>query len=862
MRLHGPTVQPAFRFARLLALSVLILLPAGSLAGQDAGGREVPINPEYEAGGLYRFLFGSDYRKLWTVRTRVEVLDLHRFGGGLTPVSRGGGQQTKSLRLGTPGGRLFNFRSVDKDPSAVLPPDLQGTIADEIIQDQISSGLPTGPLVVAPLLEAAGVLHVQPQLYLMPDDPVLGEHRRDFAGLIGMLEPQLEEGETIAPGLPPIARIISMPKLLDRLENHPAERIDTTAWLRARLMDVFIGDWDRHRGQWRWVQLGNSDWNTPWLPVPEDRDQAFIRFDGLFLTVARNNVPQLVKFGPGYSWIVGATWNGRELDRRLLSGLEWSRWDSVAADLQQRLSDQVIGDAVHRLPPEHYALEGTRLTANLKSRRDRLRRMARDYYRYVSSEVDIHASDEADRAVVSRLEDGRLEVSIRSSEKIDGQEVEVEPFRRVFLPAETNEIRLYLHGGDDAVTLLGAGPGRIRVRVIGGGGDDRVTDSSRAGGVLVYDDRGNNTVGGLHRPSLDTRTYRWPDTTSVVPPRDWGRVWFIMPWMNGGPDVGAFGGIAITRTGFGFRKDPYASRYRLRAGWATGAQTYRTDFTADWRFTNSKTRLTLLARASGIEILRFYGFGNETSNNGSNDFYKIDHNLYMLQPSLAVEPASGVTLSFGPMVKFSNLEANANRFIATLPGLYGGGEFGEAGARAGIEIDTRDVPAAPRRGLLLTLEGTVFPGIWDVTSTFGRVEGQAATYLSAGGHFRPVLALRAGGSRVFGDYPFHEAAYLGGRETLRGWQEQRFAGDAAAYGNAELRIHLTRTSILVPTNLGIFGLADVGRVYLKGETSDTWHTGFGGGISLGILSSANTVTVAVASSEERTGVYVRGGFLF
>jgi outer membrane protein assembly factor BamA len=194
--------------------------------------------------------------------------------------------------------------------------------------------------------------------------------------------------------------------------------------------------------------------------------------------------------------------------------------------------------------------------------------------------------------------------------------------------------------------------------------------------------------------------------------------------------------------------------------------------------------------------------------------------------------------------------------------LYGSGNFGQVGARGGIHIDTRDVPAAARKGLFLNLEGLVYPALWDVRSTFGKVHGNVSTYLSPPLPAKPTLALRVGGEGVLGRFPFHEAAYLGGRNNLRGWEEQRFAGDASVYGNAELRLHLGRIPLVVPTELGIFGLADMGRVYRTGETSDEWHTAFGGGISLGFLTRANTLTVAVSSTDERTALYIRAGFMY
>ena len=124
----------------------------------------VAPSPQYEAGAIWRMFFGTDWRDLWTTPTKVEVLNLQTFAGGLTPMKQGGGQQTKSLRFQAGDGRQFNFRSVDKDPSAVLPPDLRGTFADDIVQDQISSAHPTGPLVSDRLLTTAGVPHPSPML--------------------------------------------------------------------------------------------------------------------------------------------------------------------------------------------------------------------------------------------------------------------------------------------------------------------------------------------------------------------------------------------------------------------------------------------------------------------------------------------------------------------------------------------------------------------------------------------------------------------------------------------------------------------------------------------------------------------------
>ena len=121
-------------------------------------GRRHPRRP-LPLGRASCLLFGKHYRDLWATPIRVEVLDLGRFAGGLRPTRRGGGKQTRSLRFQGGDGRAYQFRSTDKDPTLLVPPELRRTIAHRIVQDQISAGHPAAPLVVSPLLDATGVLH-------------------------------------------------------------------------------------------------------------------------------------------------------------------------------------------------------------------------------------------------------------------------------------------------------------------------------------------------------------------------------------------------------------------------------------------------------------------------------------------------------------------------------------------------------------------------------------------------------------------------------------------------------------------------------------------------------------------------------
>jgi len=857
----NPLAHPPSRARWTLAVSTSITLIStqgyaqrDSSVVQRASAESVTVvpGPQYRAGWLHRLFLGNHYRNLWTTPVRVEVLDLDSFGGGLKATKRGGGQQTKALRFEGADGREYSFRSIDKDPAAILPPELRGTVVARVVQDQISAADPMAPFVVAPLLTSTGVLHSEPRLVVLPEgNPRLGQFQVDFGGMLGILEERPKGGGDDDNGFAGASEIISSDKLDKKVEHGPDNLVDARAFLRARLIDGFLGDWDRHRDQWRWARFGEEK-PTLWVPIPRDRDQAFVRYDGFLLTVARGTAPHLVKFGPHYPPMLALTWNGRDLDRHYLVGLELAVWDSIAADLQSHLTNEAIESAVAHLPPAHLALDSARLASALKSRRDELPEAARRYYRHLAGEVDIQATDVAETIHVERTDNGHAEITVATLDARD------QPyFRRRFDRRETSEVRIYLHGSDDRVVIRGAGGGP-RIRVIGGGGEDVVADSAHGGSVSFYaTGKGDSVLPGRH-VSMSRKRYAPPDTAQ----RDWGNRWLSLIWASVGPDIGLVAGGGVTYTRYGFRKDPFAQRYRLRAGYSTGASTVRADFTGEWHRVNSPVTLRLLARASGIDVVRFHGFGNETSAVGPSEFYRVNQTDYVLAPSIAVPLGRRVWLSAGPRFRYSSTNFEPNRFIS-IARPYGSGDFGAGSVGADLQFDTRDHENAATRGVFLSAGGSYFPDLFDVVKNFGEVHGVATTYFTGESlPLEPTLAFRLGGQKVWGTYPYQESAFIGGNSTVRLGRENRYAGDAAVYGGAELRLRVSRFFFLVPGDFGIFGLGDVGRVFLEGESSDRWHGAAGGGIWFAFVGRANTISAAVSRGEERTGFYLRAGFGF
>ena len=220
----------------------------------------------------------------------------------------------------------------------------------------------------------------------------------------------------------------------------------------------------------------------------------------------------------------------------------------------------------------------------------------------------------------------------------------------------------------------------------------------------------------------------------------------------------------------------------------------------------------------------------------------------------------------GPLVKFTDtsLHDNKEKFIATYETpLYGTEAFGQIGVGGELVYDARDNAGHTRRGVRFRLSGELYPKLWDVESTFGHVAGDASAYLSASVPTLPTLALRVGGKTVRGAFPFYEAATVGGPDNLRGFREDRFAGESALYGNGEFRVRLTRLRFPSPGELGAFAAVDAGRVFYDADPEEAgWHIGTGGGLWISFLKRRATLSAAMIEGEDLTGLYLRGGFMF
>jgi hypothetical protein len=442
----------------LLALLLAACAPAGGPDEEAAcaarPGTRCVVAGQYAAGPLHAALLGRGYRELWTAPVEVPVLDLDSEGG-LRAVEVLGHVQSRSLALAAADGRAFTFRCADKDASQLVTGPLRhlpGIVPS--YRDQTAAGLPAAPVVAAPLARAAGVLQSEPRLGVMPDDPRLGSIGAEFAGRLGTLEEYPTPAAGGRPGTFGALEIVDTDELWERLASGPRERVAARAYLRARLVDLVLGDVDRHPGQWRWARLEPGG---PWHPIAEDRDLAFVRFGGLMVRVSKPWFPLLASFDGDFQ-VGSLAHQARGTDTRLLAPLDRAAWKQEVAAVQARVTPRVVDDALARMPARWRELEGDRLGAALRRRVSSLSVGAEGLYARLAEQVEVWGTRAEEEVRARSLADGRLELSVTAAGAAAPH------FQRVLDPAETEAVRLCGFGANDRLLLEAAAEHRIEVQ--------------------------------------------------------------------------------------------------------------------------------------------------------------------------------------------------------------------------------------------------------------------------------------------------------------------------------------------------------------------------------------------------------------
>ncbi len=603
------------------AFMIFIIFIAQGFAQNNYEKNYIEVIPgaEYKANWFNELFFGSHWRDLWTTPINVEILDLEKFDGGLKPIKKGGGFQTKSLRLISPNGVQWKFRSINKDPSKVLPEELRETFAADILKDQISSANPMAPLISSEILNAVNVLQSKPYLVFMPDNERLGEFRDEFKNTLGFIEIHPDEFDDDSSTIEGSDKIKGTYNLLETIEEKRSNRINSEDFLKARLIDFLLNDWDRHSDQWRWARF-KKDSLKIWSPIPRDRDQAFAKYNGLFPYLASVFVPQLNHFDDDFSKVKYQSWSGRYLDRRILISLDKAKWDSVTNYTLSKLTDELIEKSVRVLPEKYYEMSGDEIIYKLKSRRNKLWEISNDFYELTNEVAHVYATSDKDYVEVNFIDDSLTKVEIYKLDKKTNDKKEEPIFSKNFENSITKEIRIILLEDDDKVIINGIANSTMDLRIIGDKGEDQIINNSNLE-IEIYDLKNKTKFSSVEKIIID-ESYplisNKPEERFEPSFNQQGSEFQILPALTFSSDDGIlFGGLADLWT-YGFNKYPYSTYHQIDYYYSTQLQSYSLNYNGIFNNIFRDHSIKIEAGKTEIEYGNFFGFGNET---------KLDNNL-------------------------------------------------------------------------------------------------------------------------------------------------------------------------------------------------------------------------------------------
>jgi hypothetical protein len=429
-----------------------------ALPGFTADSVKVAAGSRYQSRDpLKKFILGSNYRKVWATPTTLPVFDLR--SSGMTITELGGGMQTRSLRLVDKDSIEWVLRTVDKNVEEAIPERIRKRFVVKVVQDLVSAAHPYAPLIIPPLAAAARVPVAAPRIYFVPRDPAFGAFADIFGNTVSLLERR-----NVVPG---VLETESTRKLFGKLLKDSDSETGQEIYLRARLLDMLIADWDRHYDQWRWLPEKKNGY-VSFIPLPRDRDQALFYSDGLLVRLAKLfGLKHFVGFTRKTGNLRNLSAKSWNMDLMLMNQLNAASWEQTVTEFLDNLTDSVIVAAVKKLPKESYELTGRMITEKLISRRNRMKEDVMDYYRFLSRQVIVYGSDDAE---IFHLSGNKDSVSVVVYKPTDSSRIS---FKRTFHKAETGTIQLVGLGGADQFMADRSFDPSIKIEVNAGAGDNR-----------------------------------------------------------------------------------------------------------------------------------------------------------------------------------------------------------------------------------------------------------------------------------------------------------------------------------------------------------------------------------------------------
>jgi len=823
---------------------------------------------ETSKGNLYRTFWGDRYRKYYSTDISAPTVNLDTLLGGLTPIRKGGGHQSKSLRLKDKNGREYVMRALRKNAVQYLQSvafkdqyiegQFNNTYAENLLLDVFTGAHPYAPFAIANLAVAVDIYHTNPVLYYVPKQNALGSFNDEFGDELYMIEERTDSGHGDKANFGFSNEMISTDDLLNKLNKDEDFVLDEKAYIRARLFDMLIGDWDRHEDQWRWARFKDHG-KTVYRPVPRDRDQAFsIMADGALLSFATKAIPGLRLMQSYDDELKHPKWFNLEpypLDVALINESDKSVWDGQVRTIVDHLTDEVIDRAFKNFPKEVQDEMLLTIKQKLKGRRANLQKISDSYYNHINTYVVVKGTNKDDWFDIERMPNG--ETKITGYRIKNGKKGEIF-HSRVYSSSVTKEIWVYGLDDDDRFEITGEGDDLIKIRLIGGQNND-VYDIKNGKQVKIYDYKSKpnqflTNEGNMKlTDDYETNVYDYKKLKNSSNQ--------ILPSLGANPDEGFKIGIIDTYTNFGFERNPFTSRHSFGAFYYFATKGIKLNYTGEFANVVGTMNFGLdVSFTSPNYAINFFGFGNETPNPEADendgldvglDYNRVNLKTFRVSPSLIWRGQLGASFSIEAIYESIEVEDTEGRYINQFIGDNADVNDSFVGVEVVYAFKNKDNDAFPTLGLQTQLTAGYKTNM-DNSNNFGYLIPELSVDYKLVPNGQLVLATNLLGHINFGDgYEFYQAASIGALNGLRGFRNQRFTGKNAFLQSTDLRLNLHKLKTgLLPLNIGFYGGFDYGRVWLDNDDSHHWNTSVGGGIFANLANMMTFNLSAFHSTDE------------
>ena len=820
---------------------------------------------EINKSSFYKYFWGERYREYFGTKVTAPVVKLDTLFGGLTPVRKGGGNQSKSLRLRDKKGREYVMRALRKNAvqylQAVAFKDqyIQGlfeeTYTEGLLLDAFTGSHPYAPFVIGTLADAIGVYHTNPVLYYIPKQNTLGSFNTEFGNELYMIEERAASGHGDKASFGFSNEVISTDDLLKKLAKNEKHKLDEAAYIKARLFDMLIGDWDRHEDQWRWAVFKEGK-QTIYRPVPRDRDQAFsIMGDGILLNSATQMIPALRLMQAYDEDIESPKWFNLEpypLDMFLINQSDKSIWDAQVKHITSNITDEIIDKAFNNFPDEVKDETIKTIKKKLQGRRKNLQKISDIYFEDVNKFQVIKGTQKDDLFEIERLPNGQTKVSAYRIKK--GEKGSVF-HQRVYNFSQTKEIWIYGLDDNDVFVVKGTDKDLIKLRIIGGQNNDtfNIINGKK---VKIYDHKTKKNTFITNEGSIKLTDDYETNVYDYKKLKNNANVFTPLIGMN--PDDGLKVGVSNTYTTYGFERNPFTSEHKISGAYYFASKGFELNYSS--KFANIIGRWNLGFNAiytSPNYAINFFDFGNNSINLEADNIENRDYNRVKIKKIIAGSSIYwigdiGAKITLGINYQSFKVDQTSNRFISMQPINFNSQNF--LNTEVSYSFENTDNPAFTTLGMKTELQAGYTTNL-ENSNNFGYVIPSISFDYKLVSSGQLVFATQFKSHLTFGsDFEFYQGANLGANNGLRGYRNERFTGKNAFYQSSDIRLNLRKLKTgLLPLHIGVYGGFDYGKVWLANIDSKKWNTSIGGGI---FFNAANMITGNFSAFNSNDGLRI------